>query len=102
MCLRTAAGGLSIRSASRLTSTDKNAIIDLAVEIGQRCRPFMLNTFRGLQVKDVQCDENWGFIQCNEKTRESLHKKRDFRRCLLLHRDRAIVKTVAGMALRQA
>ena len=70
--------GLSIRSAGRLTSTDKNAIIDLAVEIGERCGRFMQNTFCGLAVKDVQCDEIWGFVQCKEKTRERLDKSESF------------------------
>lgn len=69
MCLRLLLEGNSIRSASRLTSTDKNAIIGLAVEIGERCERFRRETYKNLSVEDVQCDEIWGFVGCKEKTR---------------------------------
>jgi hypothetical protein len=39
MCLKMLLEGMSIRATSRLTGTDKNAIIDLIVIIGKRCHP---------------------------------------------------------------
>lgn len=81
MCLRMLLEGVSIRAVSRLTGTDKNAIIALAVEIGQRCDRFMKNTHRDLQVDDVQCDEMWGFVNCKERTRERLDRSPEFGDC---------------------
>jgi transposase-like protein/IS1 family transposase len=81
MCLRLLLEGTSIRATARLTGTDKNAIIDLAVLIGERCERFMRNTHRNVPVEDVQCDEIWGFVGCKERVRARLDKSEEFGDC---------------------
>jgi transposase-like protein/IS1 family transposase len=72
MCLKMLLEGMSIRATSRLTGTDKNAIIDLVVTIGQRCQRFLKARIQNVPVKEVECDEMWGFIACKERTRQML------------------------------
>jgi len=72
MCLRMLLEGTSIRATSRLTGTDKNAIIGLVVTIGERCERFLRSRLRGLNVDDIQCDEMWGFVGMKERTRKRL------------------------------
>jgi transposase-like protein/IS1 family transposase len=73
-CLRLLLEGNSIRATSRLTGTDKTAIINLVVNVGERCERFLRATIRNVPAPDVQCDEIWGFVQCKERTREILEK----------------------------
>ncbi len=61
---------MSIRAAARLTETSKNAIIEIMVTVGQRCKRFLKSRIKGIEVDEVECDELWGFIGCKEKTRE--------------------------------
>lgn len=81
MCLRMILEGNSIRATSRLTGTDKNAIIDLIVLIGQRCERFTQATHQNLTVEDVQCDEVWGFVGMKERTRELRIGSNEFGDC---------------------
>jgi len=81
LCLKMLLEGMSISAVSRLTGTDKNTIINLIVEIGERCQQYFETEMQGLAVSDVECDETWGFIQCKERTRERLGKNMQFGDC---------------------
>lgn len=80
-CLKLLLEGMSIRATSRLTETDKNAITDLVVTIGQRCKRFLKSRIHGVPVAEVECDEMWGFIGCKEKNRERLRRGEEFGDC---------------------
>ncbi len=60
--------GSSVRSTSRITGLHKNTIIKLVVIVGERCERMMATKLCGLEVKDVQMDETWGFVGCKKKT----------------------------------
>jgi IS1 family transposase len=67
--------GCSIRSAERITGVEKRTILSLLELVGQRCEKLMADRIQGLAVKNVQCDEIWGFGGMKEKTKVS--KKSD-------------------------
>jgi IS1 family transposase len=69
--------GNSIRSTSRLTGHDKNAIMDTMVEVGVRCAVF-LDGLRELPAQDVQADELWAFCRMKEKTRLRLGRSEEY------------------------
>jgi transposase-like protein/IS1 family transposase len=81
MCLKMLLEGVSIRATARLTCTEKNAIIDLMVTVGQRCERFLKAKIHGVEVTEVECDEMWGFIGMKEKTRERLDRGEEFGDC---------------------
>ena len=81
MCLKMLLEGMSIRATSRLTGTDKNAIIDMVVTIGPRCQRFLKAKIHRVPVTEVECDEMWGFIGMKEKTRERLGHTEEFGDC---------------------
>jgi transposase-like protein/IS1 family transposase len=58
--------GMSIRAISRLTDLDKNTIMSLMVDAGDRCETLMVDKVCNLTVKDVEVDEIWGFVQKKE------------------------------------
>ena len=61
--------GSSIRSVSRLTGLHKGTIMKLLVLVGERCERFLAERIVDVPVKDVQCDELWGFVGMKEKTK---------------------------------
>jgi len=81
MCLRMLLEGTSIRATSRLTGTDKNAVLGLVTDIGPRCQRFLKAKIHGVPVTEVECDEMWGFIGMKEKTRERLDRGQEFGDC---------------------
>ncbi len=54
--------GTSIRSAERITGLHRDTIMRLLVLAGERCEKVMGRIIRNVPVKDVQCDEIWGYI----------------------------------------
>lgn len=64
--------GMSIRAISRLTDLDKNTIMSLMVDAGDRCESLMVAKVRSLTVKDGEVDEMWGFVQ-----KKDAHKLKD-------------------------
>ena len=85
LCLRMLLEGNSIRSVERLTGVHRDTIIDAMVEAGQKCKRFLEATIRHVPVEDVQADEVWGFVGCNEKTTAGHGYDEDGRGRLLLH-----------------
>jgi len=60
--------GMSVRAVSRITDTSKTTILDLLVQVGEKCERFMVENIRGVHVDDVQCDEIWQYIFCKNAT----------------------------------
>jgi transposase-like protein/IS1 family transposase len=61
--------GASIRSQERIYHVSRNTIIAAIVEAGEKCESFLRKTVQNVKVRDVQCDEIWGFCGMKEKTR---------------------------------
>ena len=66
--------GNSIRSTERITGLDRNTIMKVLVLAGEKCNKVMGRLIVNVPVKDVQCDEIWGFIRKKEghKTTEEV------------------------------
>ncbi len=61
--------GCSVRTTSRITGVHPRTILNLLSLAGERCGNLMNERIHGLRVKEVQCDEMWGFIGMKEKTK---------------------------------
>lgn len=60
--LRLLLEGMSVRSVERVTGVHRDTILRLLVLAGERCQRLMDEKFKGLDVKDVQVDEIWGYV----------------------------------------
>jgi transposase-like protein/IS1 family transposase len=67
--------GNSIRSTQRITGVDQNTIMKILVLAGEKCEKLMGRLIVNVPVKDVECDEIWGFVQKKEghKAPEEAH-----------------------------
>ncbi len=65
--------GVSIRAAARLSGVNRGTVLDLIIQVGERCELMLAGRIQGLPVVDVQCDEIWGFVGMKEKTRVAKH-----------------------------
>ena len=54
--------GTSVRSTERITGLHRDTILRLLVVAGERCEKLLGQKIRNVPVKDVQCDEIWGYI----------------------------------------
>jgi transposase-like protein len=59
--------GNSIRSTMRITDIDQNTIMKALTLAGERCEKVLGRLIVNIPVKDVECDEIWGFIAKKEK-----------------------------------
>ncbi len=59
--------GMSVRSVERLTGIHRDTILRLLTRAGERCERLLEDRIREIPVKDLQCDEIWGFVGCKEK-----------------------------------
>jgi len=66
LALRLLIEGNSIRSTERITNLDRNTIMKLLVLAGEKCAAIMGRLIVNVPVKDVECDEIWGFVQKKE------------------------------------
>jgi transposase-like protein/IS1 family transposase len=66
--------GMSVRSVERVTGVHRDTILRLLVLAGERCGRLMEEKIRGLDVRDVQVDEIWGFVQKKEGHRWEFEK----------------------------
>jgi IS1 family transposase len=55
--------GCSLGSITRLTGIHRTTIMNLMVEFGALCRDFLDSQMRSLNLRHVQCDEIWTFVQ---------------------------------------
>jgi transposase-like protein/IS1 family transposase len=62
--------GCSIRSTERITGVHRDTILKLLVAVGEKCEHLMEQRIKGVSVKDVQCDELWGYVGMKEKTKK--------------------------------
>lgn len=67
--------GMSIRSIERLTEVHRDTIMRLLVLAGEHCEKLLADRISNLNVRDVQVDEIWGYVQKKElrKTLEDMH-----------------------------
>ncbi len=61
--------GCSVRTTSRITGAHPRTILNLLTLAGENCDRLMTDRISGLRVKDVQCDELWGYVGMKEKTK---------------------------------
>jgi len=54
--------GASVRSAERLTGLHRDTILRLLIAAGEKCEKLMGRLIVNVPVKDVQCDEIWGYV----------------------------------------
>ena len=59
--------GNSIRSTERITGVHRDTILALIVKAGERCEKLLAEKIAGLKVRDVQCDELWGYVKEKSK-----------------------------------
>jgi transposase-like protein/IS1 family transposase len=69
MVIRLLVEGNSVSSVERVTAVHHTTILKLLVQVGERCEKLLTNKIQNLRVKDVQCDEIWGFVQKKEAQR---------------------------------
>lgn len=70
--LRLLLEGVSIRATERLTGLNRNTLCDLVTTVGPNIERYMRETIVNVPVREVSCDELWGFIAMKEKTRQRL------------------------------
>lgn len=54
--------GTSIRATERVTGLHRDTILKLLLHTGEKCEGIMAKQVRNLRVRDVECDEIWGYI----------------------------------------
>jgi transposase-like protein len=59
--------GASIRSVERVTDLHRDTICRLLVLAGEKCEKILGRLIVKIPVKDVECDELWGFLGKKEK-----------------------------------
>ena len=68
-CLSLLVEGSSIRSTERVTGVHRDTICRLLRVAGAKCESLLNRLVRGVEVKDVQCDELWCYVAMKEKTK---------------------------------
>jgi len=66
--------GMSVRSVERVTGVHRDTILSLLVLAGQRCEKLLADTITRLQVRDVECDEMWGYVGMKERAKSCTQK----------------------------
>jgi len=61
------AEGSSIRAIERITGVNQNTIMSLNRRVGDACKKIMDEKMRGLNCRNVEIDEIWGFIGAKRK-----------------------------------
>jgi IS1 family transposase len=64
------AEGNSIRAVERISGVNQNTIMSLNRRVGDACKKIMDEKMRGLNCKNVEIDEIWGFIGAKRKNAE--------------------------------
>lgn len=60
--------GMSVRAVERLSGLHRDTICDLILVVGANCQR-LLDSIRGVEATDVQCDEIWSFVAMKERQR---------------------------------
>jgi transposase-like protein/IS1 family transposase len=61
--------GCSIRTTERITGVEKRTILSLLALVGERCEKLMDDRIKKLKVKEVACDEIWGYVGMKARTK---------------------------------
>jgi len=61
--------GVGVRAAMRITGVNRTTILELLSLIGERCEKLLAGRVKDVPVRDVQCDEVWGYVWCKEAKR---------------------------------
>jgi len=61
------AEGTSIRATERITGVNQNTIMSLNRRVGDACKVIMDEKMRGLNCRNVEIDEIWGFVGAKRK-----------------------------------
>ena len=61
------AEGNSIRSVERITGVNQNTIMSLNRRVGDACKKIMDEKMQGLNCKNLEIDEIWGFVGAKQK-----------------------------------
>jgi IS1 family transposase/transposase-like protein len=69
LCLSLLTEGNSIRSTERVSGVHRDTIMRLLVLAGRKAEALLAALVSGVEVKDVQADEIWGFVEMKEKTK---------------------------------
>ena len=72
LCLHLLVEGSSIRSTERIAGVHRDTICRLLVKVGGKCEALLERMVKGVEVKDVQADEIWNFVQKKDKTKARL------------------------------
>jgi transposase-like protein/IS1 family transposase len=67
LALRLLIEGNSIRSTERITNLDRNTIMKILVLAGEKCEKLMGRLIVNIPVRDVECDEIFGFLGKKQK-----------------------------------
>ena len=67
MVLKLLLEGNSVSSVERVTGIHHSTILKLLVLAGEKCERIMADKIRDVEVRDVECDEVWSFIQKKQK-----------------------------------
>ena len=59
--------GCSVRTVERITETHRDTILKVLVHAGEKCERLLGSKIVNVPVKDVECDEIWGFVQKKQK-----------------------------------
>jgi IS1 family transposase len=77
LCIQLIVEGNSIRSTERITGVHRDTILALVVRAGEKCERLLAEKIAGLKVRDVQCDELWGYVGMKEKSKGLIYKNVD-------------------------
>ena len=66
LVLRLLIEGNSLRSTERISGLDINTIMRLLVRAGEKCEKLMGRILVNIPVRDVECDEIWGYVAKKE------------------------------------
>jgi len=69
LCLQLIVEGNSIRSVERVTGVHRDTILALLVKAGERCEKLLADTIIKVRVRDVECDEMWGYVGMKERAK---------------------------------
>lgn len=75
--------GVSVRSIERLTDTHGDTILRVLVNAGERCEQLLDDRIQRVPVKDVECDEMWGFVGSKQKRNILDHPERGDAYCFV-------------------
>jgi transposase-like protein/IS1 family transposase len=69
--------GSSVRTTERITGLHRDTILRLLVHAGEKCAALIGRLIVNVPVKDVQCDEIWGYVGKKEKNKTVEEQQND-------------------------